>query len=586
MRYLLKHLVPLLRPYRIQIFLATLALLLITAAQLVVPEILRSVIDRGLVQKDTRFLLLAGIAIVVIGTARAFIFFLQRYLSAWIAQRVAYDLRNRLYERIQRLSFSYHDHSQTGQLISRCIEDVSSMNEFMGNGLFEITQIVLLIIGIAVVLFNTHWQLAIVALLPMIPLLWMTTRFGTRISVLFLRVDQAMGALSARLQENVSGAQVVKAFAREPYEIDRFDQANRQLYETRLQTFTEFARVFPTTNLLVTIGTIAILWIGGGLVMAGELTIGELVAFNAYLLIMAQPAQQLTWVVNMGGEAVAGIQRIFEVLETEPEIANAPNAGPVPVLSGRVEFKDVAFRYDGETENALTGIHFIAEPDQVIALIGATGSGKTSLVNLIPRFYDVAEGAVLVDGMDVRSLDLTGLRSQIGIVLQTSLLFSDSIAENISFGRIDATDDEIVAAAVAAQADRFIRELPEGYSTIVGERGITLSGGQRQRVAIARALLLDPRILILDDSTSSVDMETEHQIQRALGKLMEGRTTFVIAHRLTTVKRADQILVMDGGRIVQHGRHDELVGQPGLYREIYDLQLRDQEEYIEKTGAG
>jgi ATP-binding cassette subfamily B protein len=480
-----------------------------------------------------------------------------------------------LYERIQRLSFSYHDHSQTGQLISRCIEDVSSMNEFMGNGLFEITQIILLIAGIAVLLFLTHWQLAIVAMLPMVPLLWMTTRFGTRISLLFLRVDQAMGALSARLQENVSGAQVVKAFAREPYEIDRFDQANRQLYETRLETFTEFARVFPTTNLLVTIGTIAILWIGGGLVLAGELTIGELVAFNAYLLIMAQPAQQLTWVVNMGGEAVAGIQRIFEVLETEPDIANAPDAGPVPVLSGRVEFKDVTFRYQGETENALTGIRFTAEPDQVIALIGATGSGKTSLVNLIPRFYDVAEGAVLVDGMDVRSLDLTGLRSQIGIVLQTSLLFSDSIAENISFGRSDATDDEIVAAAVAAQADRFIRELPEGYSTIVGERGITLSGGQRQRVAIARALLLDPRILILDDSTSSVDMETEHLIQRALGKLMEGRTTFVIAHRLTTVKRADQILVLDRGRIVERGRHEELIARGGLYSRLYRTQFRD-----------
>jgi ATP-binding cassette subfamily B protein len=281
---------------------------------------------------------------------------------------------------------------------------------------------------------------------------------------------------------------------------------------------------------------------------------------------------------------VAGIQRIFEVLETEATIANAPDAKPVPVLSGRVEFRDVTFRYDGESESALAGINFTAEPDQVVALIGPTGSGKTSLVNLVPRFYEVAEGAVLVDGMDVRTLDLTGLRRQIGIVLQTSLLFSDSIAENISFGRSEATDDEIVAAAIAAQADRFIRELPEGYSTIVGERGITLSGGQRQRVAIARALLLDPRILILDDSTSSVDMETEHLLQQALGKLMEGRTTFVIAHRLTTVKRADQILVLDDGRIVQRGRHDELVEQPGLYREIYDLQLKDQEEFMESKS--
>ncbi|HUF39417.1 MAG TPA: ABC transporter ATP-binding protein [Anaerolineales bacterium] len=583
MKILLRHLVPLLRPYRKQIVLATLALLVITAAQLVLPEILRLVVDRGLVQKDTGFLAAAGLVILVVGVVRAVVFFWQRFLSAWIAQQVAFDLRNRLYDHIQRLPFSFHDRSQTGQLISRCIEDVSSMNEFMANGLFEVAQIVILIAGITVLLFNTHWQLAVIAMLPMIPLLLITTRFGSRISALFLRIDQAMGTLSARLQENVTGAQVVRAFAREPYEIDRFDDANRRLYETRVEAFAEFARVFPTTHLLVTLGTIAILWIGGLLVFRDELTIGQLVAFNAYLLLMATPAQQLTWVVNQAGEAVAGLQRIFEILETEPHIADPPEARPVPVLTGRVEFRNVSFRYDGVREYALSGIDFTAEPDQVIALIGATGSGKTSLVNLISRFYDVAEGAVLVDGLDVRELALTGLRSQIGIVLQTSLLFSDSIAENIAFGRFEASDEEIVAAAVAAQADDFIRQLPEGYSTIVGERGITLSGGQRQRVAIARALLLDPRILILDDSTSSVDMQTEHQLQLALARLMEGRTTFVIAHRLTTVKRADLILVLDCGRIVQRGRHEALVAQQGLYREIYDLQLRDQEEFIEKS---
>ncbi len=585
MDILIKHLRPLLAPYWKQIWITMLTLLLITGARLVIPEIIRTLIDVGLVQKNTEILMRSAIWILLIGVARAALIFLQRYTSQWIAQRTAFDLRNRLYDHIQRLSFTYHDKSQTGQLISRCIEDVSSTNEFLGNGIFEITQIVLLIGGITILLFSTNWLLAIVALLPMVPLLLMTSRFGVRISKLFLQIDQAMGELSARLQENVTGAQVVKAFAREPYEIERFDYANRRLYDTRLETFSEFARVFPTTNLLVTLGTIFILFFGGFMVLRGELTIGELVAFNAYLLIMAQPAQQLTWVVNMGGEAVAGMQRIFEILDTKPDIETPENASVLPELTGRVEFKNVSFRYAGEEQYALEDIDFTAEPDQVIALIGPTGSGKTSLINLIPRFYDVAAGEVLIDGQDVRSLDLPTLRRQIGIVLQTSLLFSDSVAENIAFGRESATDEEIVAAARVAQADKFIRELPDDYSTIVGERGITLSGGQRQRVAIARALLMNPRILILDDSTSSVDTETEHLIQEALAELMEGRTTFVIAHRLSTVKRADLILVLDRGRIVQRGKHEELVAFDGLYKEIYDLQLKDQEEFAGITQS-
>ncbi len=585
MDILIKHLRPLLAPYWKQIWITMLTLLLITGARLVIPEIIRTMIDVGLVQKNTEILMRSAIWILLIGVARAALIFLQRYTSQWIAQRTAFDLRNRLYDHIQRLSFTYHDKSQTGQLISRCIEDVSSTNEFLGNGIFEITQIVLLIGGITILLFSTNWLLAIVSLLPMVPLLLMTSRFGVRISKLFLQIDQAMGELSARLQENVTGAQVVKAFAREPYEIERFDYANRRLYDTRLETFSEFARVFPTTNLLVTLGTIFILFFGGFMVLRGELTIGELVAFNAYLLIMAQPAQQLTWVVNMGGEAVAGMQRIFEILDTKPDIETPENASVLPELTGRVEFKNVSFRYAGEEQYALEDIDFTAEPDQVIALIGPTGSGKTSLINLIPRFYDVAAGEVLIDGQDVRSLDLPTLRRQIGIVLQTSLLFSDSVAENIAFGRESATDEEIVAAARVAQADKFIRELPDDYSTIVGERGITLSGGQRQRVAIARALLMNPRILILDDSTSSVDTETEHLIQEALAELMEGRTTFVIAHRLSTVKRADLILVLDRGRIVQRGKHEELVAFDGLYKEIYDLQLKDQEEFAGITQS-
>jgi ATP-binding cassette subfamily B protein len=418
----------------------------------------------------------------------------------------------------------------------------------------------------------------------MIPLGLITSRFGMRIGAFFLAVDNALGELSSRLQENVTGAQVVRAFAREPHEIQRFDQANRTLYEARVTVNSQWSRILPTSHFLVTLGTILILWFGGQMVLNGEMTVGEVVAFNSYLLMLAQPVQQLTWLVNLAGEAAAGVQRTFEVLDTDLQIQSPPGAIVLPQIRGSVELQGVNFQYSGETAHALRNIELAIEPNQVVALIGPTGSGKTSLVNLIPRFYDASEGAVLVDGYDVRKVDLDSLRRQIGIVLQTSLLFSTTIRENIAFGRPDAPEEEIQAAAKAAQAHEFILETPQGYETMVGERGVTLSGGQRQRIAIARALLMDPRILILDDSTSSVDTATEQSIQKALDHLMKGRTTFVIAHRLSTVKRADLILVMKNGAIVERGTHRDLLALNGLYREIYELQLRDQEnfqEYIE-----
>jgi len=337
-----------------------------------------------------------------------------------------------------------------------------------------------------------------------------------------------------------------------------------------------------TTTFLITCGTLLILWFGGQMVLNHQLSLGELVAFNSYMLLLAMPAQQLGWLVNAGGEAAAGAQRTLEVLDRLPEIQSGLNAVVLPRLQGRVEFDHVTFKYAGESTTALEDIHVVIEPNQVVALIGPTGSGKTSLVNLIPRFYDVCAGSVRVDGYDIRQVDLTSLRQQIGIVLQSSLLFSASIRENIAYGHPDASEDEIVAAARAAQAHEFIIQLPNSYDTVVGERGVTLSGGQRQRVAIARALLLDPRILILDDSTSSVDTQTEHLIQQALEKLMERRTTFIIAQRLSTVKRADIILVLDQGKIVEWGKHLELLNNGGLYQEIYELQLRDQERYQEE----
>jgi ATP-binding cassette subfamily B protein len=576
----LQRFVTLLRPYRRQVGVTVVLLLLLTGIDLVFPSVIRQVIDVGLAGNQSNFMVLAGFIILGLGVAKSVISYFHRNLTEGTANRVAFDLRNRLYDHIQRLSFSFHDHTQSGQLISRCIEDVRSIQGFSGNGIIELIRVTLLSVAILVILFSSHFTLAVIAMLPMIPLVMVTTGFGKRIGKLFLHVDNILGELSSKLQENVTGVQVVRAFAREEHEMGRFAVSNRVLFDAQIGVLKEWGKIMPTTTLLVTLETILILWFGGQMVLEGSLTLGELVAFNSYMLLLAMPAQQIGWLVNAGGEAFAGLQRTFEILEMAPEIQSPPEATQLPILRGEVEFDHVTFRYFGEKNPALYDINLSVQPNQVIALIGLTGSGKTSFINLIPRFYDISQGTLRVDGQDVRTVDLLSLRRQIGMVLQTSLLFSATLAENLAFGRPDATMEDIIAATKAAQAYDFIQQLPKGFETVVGERGITLSGGQRQRVAIARALLMNPRILILDDSTSSVDSQTEHLIQQALDKLMKGRTTFVIAQRLSTVRRADLILVMDQGRIVQRGQHAELLAQEGLYRQIYDLQLRDQEEFL------
>ena len=570
------------RPYLPQIVVNLTLLLAITALSLIVPRVLRQVVDVGLLAGATDSLVRSALVLLGLGLGAATLNLCQRYLSEWIAARIGYDLRNRLYDHIQRQPFTYHDHAQSGQLISRCIEDVSSIQRFAGSAIIETIQFVLLTVGILWLMAADNLKLALIALLPMIPLIYMTLEFGTRIGGLFFKVDFAVGEVSNRLQENVSGVQVVRAFAREDYEIERFNIANREVFTHWVRVIDQWARIMPLSNFLIALGTILLLWFGGPMVLDGTVTLGELVAFNSYILLLGAPAQQLTQLVNAAGEASAGAQRVFEVLDHQPEIQSPRGAEALGQLRGEVEFQGAGLSYLDERTPALDGINLKVEPNRIVALMGQTGSGKTSLVNLIPRFYDVSAGRVLVDGRDVRDADLVSLRRQIGIVLQTSLLFSDTIKANIAYGNPAATDEEVFAAAAAAQAHEFILELPNGYETVVGERGVTLSGGQRQRVAIARALLMDPRILILDDSTSSVDTQTEKLIQSALDSLMEGRTTFVIAHRLSTVRRADLIVVMDKGRIVQRGTHKELLKRGGLYRQIYDLQLKGHERFSEE----
>jgi ATP-binding cassette subfamily B multidrug efflux pump len=581
----MKHLLRIrifLKPYLSQILLTLLLLLILTGLSLVVPRIIRSVVDEGLVRGETGHLIRSALLLLGLGLFSAVLNLGNRYWSEWIAARVGYDLRNRMYDHIQYLPFTYHDHAQSGQLISRCIEDVRSIERFAGGAVTDLIRFVLLSLGIITIMIMDNARLAVIALLPIIPLTLMTASFGTKIGKLFFDVDNAVGDVSNRLQENVVGVQVVRAFAREPHEIQRFETANKQVFQTWVYVIDEWSKIMPTTHWLTTVSVILILWFGGQMVLDGTLTIGAIVAFNAYILMLAEPAQQLTGLVNAGGEAAAGAQRVFEVLDTRPSIESPAGASRLESLRGEVEFRAVALRYQDERTHSLSDIDLRVEPNQLVALIGPTGSGKTSLVNLIPRFYDVTEGSVLVDGKDVRDVDLVALRKQIGIVLQTSLLFSDTIKANIAYGRPEASMDEVLAAARAAQAHEFIEGFTNGYDTIVGERGVTLSGGQRQRVAIARALLMNPRILILDDSTSSVDTQTEKLIQSALDTLMEGRTTFVIAHRLSTVRRADLILVMEDGRIVERGTHEELLKRGGLYKEIHDLQLIDHAKFSEE----
>lgn len=578
----IKRLSILLKPYRLQILAVTLMLFTLTAIDMVFPAIIRQIIDIGVIGGQSSFIAMSAGILLGLGIFKAIVNFGNRYTAESLAHTVAFDLRNQLYNHIQRLSFSYHDHTASGQLISRVIEDVRSLQNFTGQGVVELTRVIVLMIGIILILIITNPLLALISLIPMVPLTLMNTDFGKRVGKLFLAVDQTQGELSSRLQENVNGVQVVRAFAREQFEIERFNHANKELYKRQIQVVKMMARTMPTSSLLVGFSTLLILWVGGTMVLNDQLTLGQLVAFNSYILMLSGPAQQLSWLINSAGETSAGLQRTFEVLDHSSEIRSPNNPIVIPKLRGEVTFENVSFRYANEKAQALHDINLTIQPNQIVALIGPTGSGKTSIVNLIPRFYDVSRGAVKVDGVDVRQMDLKTLRNQIGIVLQTSLLFSATIRENIAYGRPDSSMEQIIAAAQAAQAHEFIMEMPKGYETVVGERGVTLSGGQRQRVAIARAILMDPRILILDDSTSSVDTQTEHLIQQALQRLMQGRTTFVIAQRLSTVRQANLIVVLNQGRIVQLGTNSELLAQPGLYREIYNLQLRDQERFQEE----
>jgi ATP-binding cassette subfamily B protein len=490
-----------------------------------------------------------------------------------VSQEMAFDFRNDLFAKIQHLSFSYHDRNQTGQLMIRATDDVEKVRVFIGQGLLFALQAVVLLVGALVLLGITNWSLTlyILPILPVALLLFML--FGAVSKPLFGKVQAKLSALNTILQENLAGIKVVKAFAREGVEQRRFGSAADELMQQQITLARIFSFLFPFIFLIANLGQVVVIYFGGRQIIGETLTIGEWQKFSLYLLLVFFPIGQLGFIISQMSQASASATRIFEILDAKNEVTDKPNAQPLPPIQGQVVFQDVTFRYFSSSDPVLSEVTLEAKPGETIALLGATGSGKTTIINLIPRFYDVSAGKVLIDGHDVREVQLESLRRQIGIVLQETNLFTGTIRDNIAFGRPDATDDEIIAAAKAAAAHDFITDFPQGYDTPVGERGATLSGGQKQRVAIARALLLDPRILILDDSTSSVDVATEVHIQRALDRLMQGRTSFVIAQRISTVLNADQILVLDKGQVVARGKHADLLESNPLYAEIYRSQL-------------
>ena len=562
-----------LRPYWRTTLGALLSLLLVTGANLVSPQVLRLIIDQGISAGSRTILLWASLLLVGVALVRALFTFTQGYWSEKTSQSVAYELRNALFNKLENLSFSYHDQAQTGQLMTRITSDVEQVRTFIGNGLLQLVSAIALLVGSLFALFSVNWQLALIALLTVPAMAVVIVRFMRVVRPMFSQVQKKLGALNTVLQENLAGIRVVQAFAREPYEAERYTYLNGELLTANLQTIRGVASSFPLIFFISNLGTLAVIWFGGHQVIGGTLSLGELVAFNTYLALLIMPIMMLGMIVAQISRAGVSAERIFEVLDAQNEVTDRPGAQPLPAVRGRVAFEDVSFRYIGGERNVLDHVSFVAEPGQTVAIMGTTGSGKSTIINLIPRFYEASTGRVTIDGTDVRDVTLESLRDQIGIVLQDTTLFSGSIRDNIAYGRPDASDAEVEAAARAAQAHPFITEFADGYATIVGERGVGLSGGQRQRIAIARALLHDPRILILDDSTSAVDAETEYQIQLALQELMHGRTSFVIAQRISTVRDADLILLLDGGTIAAQGSHDELLRTSALYGEIIDSQF-------------
>ncbi|CAB1067314.1 Lipid A export ATP-binding/permease protein MsbA [Olavius algarvensis Delta 1 endosymbiont] len=568
----LKRLFLLLSPYWKTIIISALLLIGRAALELVPPLFQREIIDEIITARNLSYL---GIVITALIGAYALNQLVQiggNYIRHALGEKFIFDLRVRLYAYLQKMSLSFFERTSTGELMSRVTNDLSALENFVTHGSALTAVDFMRLIGGAVILFVLDWRLAALVMIP-VPILALAFRhYNTKIRPVYRRVRARLGDINAKLQDNLSGIRIIQAFAREDIEYKRFSRESERYYQARVKGIRYWSIFFPAIRFFGAMGTVIVLGAGSVMVVNDELSLGTLVAFIAYIASIYDPINRLTEVDNIFQEAIAAGERIFELLDQTMEVKDAPDAIALPIIRGEMAFDQVHFKY-GSGDTVLHAIDFTMAPGEVVALVGPSGAGKTSIANLICRFYDPVQGKVSVDGYNLRRIKLTSLRRQVAVVLQDSFLFNNTVAENLHYGKPDATEKELITAARAANAHDFIMQLPGGYDTEIGERGVKLSGGQKQRLALARAILADPRILILDEATSSVDAEAEYLIQQALERVLKGRTALVIAHRLSTIRNADKIIVLDGGRIAEVGKHEELLQRGGLYNQLYQRQM-------------
>ena len=569
---LLEHL----RPYKFRLCVAAICTALASAGTVVLPWIIKDLVDQVLSEKDAEKLTYIALSVVVIFLFRGFFFYGQSYLISYVGQRVVIDIRREVFKKIQRLSMAFYDKNKTGTIMSYVTNDVNALQTGLVDNIVEmITESVILIASIVAMIY-LDWKLFLFSLCTFPVVIMFIDFFGKKIRASGSRIQGATADLTSILQEVVSSARVIKSFVREAYEIDRFEAQNMHNFRAQMKYVKLSATLTPTIEFVAAIGVTMILWFGGNSVIDGDITAGALVAFLTYAVNISNPIKRLSKVIANIQRALAAADRVFDVLDLPELIQNKPKAQLLPHVKGNVSFNNVSFAYNTD-EPILDNVSFSATPGQVVALVGPSGAGKSTVASLLPRFYDVTGGSIVIDGLDIREVTMESLREQVGIVPQETMLFNGSVYDNILYGRLDATEEEVMAASKAANAHNFITELPNGYDTQLGDRGVNISGGQRQRIAIARAILKNPQILILDEATSALDTESERVVQEALDRLMVGRTSFVIAHRLSTIKNADKILVMEKGKIVEEGNHDELMAKDGLYAHLYQIQYRNKE---------
>lgn len=567
-----KRLLAYIKPYLGRLGLAVICIIIASGANLYLPWIIKDMIDKVLAEKNMAMLNVISVSIVVVFAIRGFFYYWQSYLVSYIGQRVVVDVREVMFKKFQRMPMAYFDKHQTGETMSYITNDVAAIQAALVDNLIEFFTEAAILVGSIVLMLYIDWKLTLLTLITVPMVGYAMKIFGRKIKRSGALIQERIADITALLQESISSIRVVKSFVREDYEIKRFRAENLLNFQAVMKNVQLTSLLTPTVEFLAAVAVTFIVWFGGYEVVQGIMSAGSLVAFLTYAVNLANPVKRLSRIYGRMQQAMAAIDRIFSVLDMKETVNDKPNAVTLPKVEGRVSVENITFSYD-DKHNALENVSFEVSPGQMIAFVGPSGAGKSTIANLIPRFYDVNAGAIKIDGYDIRDVTLNSLREQIGIVPQETLLFNTTVLENIRYGRLDATDEEVIAAAKAANADNFINELPNGYQTLIGERGLNLSGGQRQRMAIARAMLKNPQILILDEATSALDTESEKIVQAALDELMVGRTSFVIAHRLSTIFAADQIFVIDKGRICEHGTHQELLKLGGLYSNLYNIQF-------------